>query len=132
MSEKGSSFLANFGQITAEGSPLWKHGLDIDLKIGDPVPSPVSGTVTAAVESGGFGNRVKILADNGKEYWLSHLDSMNVKEGDKIAMGDIVGAGGNSGSVIPMGGGDGSHLDLTVVDKDGEFITPSQIRQMFS
>lgn len=125
--QTSSKGVLGLGQITGFGSPLWKHGLDIDLKIGDPVPSPTSGRVVFASNKGGFGKQVQIETSKGNKVWLSHLDSFNVKVGDRIKKGDIIGKGGNTGRTIPGAGGDGSHLDLTVKKKDGTFYTPEEI-----
>jgi murein DD-endopeptidase MepM/ murein hydrolase activator NlpD len=119
----------SLGNITGYGSPLWKHGLDIDLKKGDPVRSDVSGTVEFVGNNGGFGQQVRIKDVNGNSVWYSHLDGFNVKPGQTVSRGTLLGLGGNTGSVIPMGGGDGSHLDLTVKRADGSFMPPEQIAQ---
>jgi len=116
----GKSYTSLYGAITGpDGSSAWKYGVDIDLKKGDAVYSPVNGTVIAAAENGGFGNQVKIRDANGNEIWLSHLDSGRVKVGDKVTAGQIVGIGGNTGKTFPGKGGDGSHLDLTVKTSKG-------------
>lgn len=115
-----------------DGSPLWKHGLDIDLKIGDPVPTPEAGVVTFVGKNGGFGNQVKIRTAKGSEVWLSHLDASNVKVGQRVARGQIVGKGGNTGKTIPGPNGDGSHLDLTIKRADGSFIPPREIASRLS
>lgn len=122
----GSSYTDAIGNITAYGSPLWKHGLDIDLQKGQPVPSPVSGEVIFAGTNGGFGGQVKVRALDGNEVWLSHLDSQSVKFGQQVTAGQVIGIGGNTGNVIPMGGGDGSHLDLTVKTPNG-YMTPQEV-----
>lgn len=124
------SYLQTLGQVTGEGSRFWKHGLDIDLKVGDPVKSPVSGKAIAVGTNRGFGKQVKIRSEDGQEYWLSHLDSFGVKKGDTIQKGQVIGKGGKTGKVIPLAGGDGSHLDITVKDKNGNFVPPSQIRKI--
>lgn len=129
-SVNGSKNVLDLGVITGYGSPYWKHGLDIDLKIGDPVPSPVTGTVIYVGSNGGFGNQVKIRDAQGREHWLSHLQASNVKVGQQVGKGTVIGTGGNTGSVIPSGGGDGSHLDYTVKDANGQYITPKQIESM--
>jgi len=55
---KTFNILKSLGQITGiDGSSLWKEGLDIDLQKGDPVPSPVGGTVSFVGPRGGFGNQ---------------------------------------------------------------------------
>src|SRR3990167_1182928 len=130
MSKKGSSSgLLGLGAVTGYGSPYWKHGLDIDLKIGDSVPAPSAGKVIAAGYNGGFGNQVKIETSQGNIVWLSHLDSIDVDVGDSIRQGQPVGKGGNTGNVIPMGGGDGSHLDLTVQKPNGSYFSPKEIEE---
>jgi murein DD-endopeptidase MepM/ murein hydrolase activator NlpD len=115
------------GKITGYGSPLWEHGLDIDLKIGDPVPSPATGKVVFVGNNGGFGKQVQIETAKGNKVWLSHLDSFDVKEGDYVTKGSQIGKGGNTGKTIPGAKGDGSHLDLTVEKPDGTFYKPQEI-----
>lgn len=119
----------SLGNITGYGSPLWKHGLDIDLKKGDPVRSDVSGTVEFVGNNGGFGQQVRIKDVNGNSVWYSHLDGFSVKPGQTVSRGTLLGLGGNSGNTIPIGGGDGSHLDITVKRPDGSFMPPKEIEQ---
>ncbi|HEX8196359.1 MAG TPA: peptidoglycan DD-metalloendopeptidase family protein [Pyrinomonadaceae bacterium] len=122
-------YLKTLGAVTGpNGSPVWSYGLDVDLKVGDPVKSPVSGTVIAAKPNGGFGNQVKIKTSDGKEIWLSHLDSGTVKVGQVVNPGQIIGYGGKTGTVIASGGGDGSHLDITIKDSNGRLYTAPQVK----
>jgi murein DD-endopeptidase MepM/ murein hydrolase activator NlpD len=135
-SQKGKigkeNYLDNLGKITAYGSEYWAHGLDIDLQVGDPVPTPEAGEVIFVGKNGGFGNQVKIRTAKGNEIWLSHLDSIDVQVGDRLVKNQFVGGGGKTGSVIPVGGGDGSHLDLTVKKPDGSFYSPEEIYKVIS
>lgn len=115
-----SSYFKNVGKITAEnGSPYWSAGLDVDLKKGDPLPSPVTGRVVGVKNgyNGGFGNQVQIEDANGNIVWLSHMDSVDVKVGDQVEAGTQVGKGGNSGNTIAGKNGDGSHVDITILKK---------------
>lgn len=123
---QGQDYWSLYGGITGYGSSLWDKGVDADLKIGDPVFSPTSGEVIgvrAESETGGFGNQVQIRTDSGEEVWLSHLLSGEVSVGQRVEAGDIVGIGGNTGNTIPGKGGDGSHLDFTVKNKNGQFMS---------
>lgn len=122
----------DLGPITSYGSPYWEHGLDIDLQKGQPVGSPVSGKVTFVGNRGGFGKQIRIKDTQGREYWLSHLDDFDVELGQDVQAGQAIGLGGNSGKVIPGPQGDGSHLDLTVVDEQGNFIPPDRIASAFN
>lgn len=123
-------YLKTLGPITGlNGSPLWKHGLDIDLKKGDPVYSPVAGKVTFVGPNKGFGNQVKVQGADGREWWLSHLDAAGVKKGETIKAGQLIGLGGNSGNTIPGKGGDGSHLDMTVL-QNGKYLSAPQVKSL--
>lgn len=124
---KSQNYLSSYGEVTGFGSPYWKWGLDVDLQKGDPVKSPVNGKVVFVGENGGFGNQIKVQDENGNEWWLSHLDTTAVKKGQQIRQGQLLASGGNTGSVIPIGGGDGSHLDITVKKKDGSYADPRDI-----
>jgi murein DD-endopeptidase MepM/ murein hydrolase activator NlpD len=130
LKEGQTLYLKTLGPITGlDGSPLWRHGLDIDLKKGDPVRNAVTGKVLAVAPNGGFGLQVKVKGVDGREYWYSHLDGANVKVGQTIPAGSMLGRGGNSGKTIAMGGGDGSHLDLTV-KQNGKYMPPRQIKRL--
>jgi murein DD-endopeptidase MepM/ murein hydrolase activator NlpD len=122
-------YLKTLGAVTGEnGSSVWSYGLDVDLKVGDPVKSPVSGTVIAAAPNGGFGNQVKIKTPDGQEVWLSHLDSGIVKVGQVVNAGQLIGYGGKTGNTIPLPGGDGSHLDITMKDASGKLLSAPQVK----
>ena len=63
-----------------------------------PVVSMTDGVVTNAgwIEKGGY--RVGISADSGIYYYYAHLESFsNIKKGDRIKAGDLLGYMGDSG-----------------------------------
>jgi len=130
------------GTITAYGSPAWAHGLDfvLDGGKGAPVPAMIGGEIIFAGKNGGFGNQVKIRTEQGEELWISHLDNVNVKVGDRIEAGTILGAQGNTGTVMGMNGqsysaaelaaGKGTHLDLTIKKADGGFYSAKEVAEL--
>ena len=73
------------------------HGQDITVKSGNPVFSPADGEIKRAYYVGGFGNHIKI--DNGLGYTtlFAHLSKLNVKYGQKVKRGEIIGLSGNTG-----------------------------------
>ena len=79
-----------------------------------PVPSPVSGTVTWAGNSGNGGLWVEIDSPQGKVE-LGHFNSLRVKKGDKVGVGSILGLQGHSGRTIPSGP-DGTHIHIQAPD----------------
>jgi len=128
---QSTDYLSKYGQITGYGSKYWTPGLDVDLKIGDEVTAPKDGEITFVGDRGGFGNQVRIIDERGIESWLSHLDSTDVVLGDRVTAGQRVGAGGNTGKTYSPAGGDGSHLDLTVV-KNGEYLSAEDAEKYVS
>lgn len=127
-------YLKTLGAITGiDGSKYWKWGLDVDLKKGDKVKSPASGQIIdikTAKETGGFGNQVRIRTSDGREIWLSHLDKlppMSAK-GQRIRAGQVLALGGNSGNTYSPGGGDGSHLDITMPKPGGGYYTAREVK----
>jgi murein DD-endopeptidase MepM/ murein hydrolase activator NlpD len=120
--------------ITA-GSSAWKYGFDLVLDGGKgaKVVSPFGGEVIMAKSDGGFGNSVKVRLDDGQVIRLSHLDSINVKPGQRIPAGFFVGTQGNTGNVIKVGaGGTGTHVDITIYDKNGKPLTSQMVASILN
>ena len=72
--------------------------------------------------NGKAGNYIVISHDDGEYYSkYMHLNKINVKEGDKVNIGDIIGTMGNTGNVIPLPTRDnplnGTHLHF-VIEKE--------------
>ena len=73
-------------------------GVDLPLKVGDPVYAAFEGKVRyAKYNTGGFGNLVIIRHPNGLETWYAHLSRHNVQVGDYVKAGQIIGYGGSTG-----------------------------------
>jgi len=84
-------------------------GLDIAAPEGTPIKAIESGTV---IESGDFffsGNMVYLDHGQGLISLYAHMHSINVKLGDKIEKGQIIGRVGETGRVT------GPHLHLAII-----------------
>ncbi len=74
------------------------HGMDFSAKTGTPVYATGDGKVTRAdSKASGFGRHIRI--DHGYGYLTiyAHLNDYNVKVGQKVKRGDLIGYVGNTG-----------------------------------
>lgn len=92
------------------------NGIDIPLKVGEPILSIFDGKVRyARYNTGGFGYMVIIRHKNGLESYSAHLSRLNVKSGDIVKAGQIIGFGGNTGRSR------GPHLHFEIRYQDQAF-----------
>ncbi|WP_051532587.1 peptidoglycan DD-metalloendopeptidase family protein [Fusobacterium perfoetens] len=84
-----------------------------------PVYAAKRGEVIFAGVAGGYGNLVKIKHSDGYETRYAHLNKINVKKGQKIQQGDIIGESGMTGRVT------GPHLHFEV-RKNGKTLNPME------
>ena len=81
------------------GAPTsYRHnGLDIGHDLGVPVMASNSGRILIADYMIGTGNTVIIEHGFGLKTWYYHMDELNVKTGDMVKKGDIIGKVGTTG-----------------------------------
>ena len=97
-------------QRILNGKPKWPHyGIDIAAKQGTKIKSSATGIVTMA-ESDLYYTGGTIIMDHGHgiSTIYSHLATLNVKIGDEVLQGDIIGTVGSTGRST------GPHLDFRV------------------
>ena len=78
-------------------SPAMHTGLDLHGETGDPVRATADGTVTAAGWSGGYGRVIDITHGNGMVTRYGHLSSIDVRVGQSVRTGRIIGKVGSTG-----------------------------------
>ncbi len=103
------------------------NGIDIAAPEGSPIrmfdPGTSMKVITVGQGSKTAGNFVRLegTLEDGRKLWIqvSHMQkgSVNCKEGDTLAPGDIIGAVGNTGKST------GPHMDLKI-KVDGEYVDP--------
>ncbi len=102
------------------GLPDFHKGIDIPAQEGTPIAAFKDGTIIQAQNSTSFGNFVAIQHENGVISRYGHCSKLNVKVGDFVKAGDIVGFVGNTGYST----GNHCHFDLSV---NGVFVNPLEI-----
>ncbi len=79
------------------GRPAMHTGLDFRAATGDPVRATANGKVASSGWMGGYGRMVEIDHGNGLSTRYGHLSEINVKVGDVIKIGQVIGAVGSTG-----------------------------------
>ncbi len=79
------------------GRPAMHTGLDFRGSTGDPVRATAYGKVIAAGWQGGYGKMVEIDHGNTLTTRYGHLSEINVKVGDIVRIGQVIGAVGSTG-----------------------------------
>lgn len=117
-----------YGSLTWGFGPRWGRmhkGIDTFLEQGDSLFATFNGIVRyAEFNQGGYGNCVVIRHFNGLESLYAHLSKLNVKPGQLVQTGELIGLAGSTGR------SDGPHLHfetryssypfdpLLILDKD--------------
>lgn len=93
-------------------------GLDFSAPIGTDIVATGDGTVLSVKRSRrGYGKHVKINHDFGYRTLYAHMSKIDVKKGQKVKRGQVIGQVGNSGTST------GPHLHYEV-HKNGKKINP--------
>ena len=102
------------------GGADFHQGLDISADAGSPVYATADGTVILAGREGAYGNLVVIDHGYGLETRYGHLSKYEVKNGERIARGHVVGRVGATGRAT------GPHLHYEV-RVNGRLLNPLQL-----
>lgn len=96
-------------------------GIDIAVPVGTPVVAPADGVVEFAGVRGRGGKTVLIRHADGRTTGYAHLDSIDVKAGDRVTQGTAFAASGNTGNST------GPHLHFSARDAQGRRIDPQAL-----
>jgi murein DD-endopeptidase MepM/ murein hydrolase activator NlpD len=99
------------------GTPALHSGIDFRAAIGSPARATAPGIVSTAGWNGGYGRMVEIDHGNGFSTRYGHLSQIDVKVGDHVALGGVVGKTGSSGRST------GPHLHYEV-RRNGDALDP--------
>lgn len=118
----GTAVSSSFGNRKHPVLQVIRHheGVDLAAPRGAPIRSITSGVVVYADPYGGYGNLVVVKHRNGMTSHYGHCDSFNVRTGQKVQAGQILGFVGSTGRVT------GPHLHLEI-RKDGAPLNPEAL-----
>jgi murein DD-endopeptidase MepM/ murein hydrolase activator NlpD len=123
-------FKGNFSQVRKGG---YIHpGTDIPIPSGTPVKSPLSGKVVG-VHSNRHpcGGTIDIEYSDGFWSRFCHMKQINVKVGDLVNRGDVVGLSGGGANDYGKGRSSGPHLHFTL-KKNGQKVDPVHYMEKFN
>jgi len=80
-----------------DGVNRFHKGLDFSVFTGTLIYAPADGVIQSARYSGNRGKHIKINHEFGYNTLFLHLSKINVKRGQKVKRGDLIGQTGNSG-----------------------------------
>src|ERR1700736_160275 len=114
-------FTSGFGVRTDPflGRPAMHTGLDFRASTGDPVRVTANGKVVSSGWAGGYGRMVEVDHGNGLATRYGHLSEIDVKVGDQVKIGKVIGAVGSTGRST----GPHLHYETRI---DGEAVDPQK------
>jgi murein DD-endopeptidase MepM/ murein hydrolase activator NlpD len=114
-------FTSGFGVRTDPflGRPAMHTGVDFRASTGDPVRVTANGKVVSAGWAGGYGRMVEVDHGNGLSTRYGHLSQIDVKVGDIVKIGQVIGEVGSTGRST----GPHLHYETRI---DGEAVDPQK------
>ncbi len=96
---KGGYISSSFGYRPDPftGKRRFHHGLDISANRGTPVYATAKGVVRNCFYNGGYGRVIQIDHGNGYTTIYAHLNKYQVKAGQQVDRGEVIGEVGNTG-----------------------------------
>ena len=126
-----------FGRFPVAGLARWSHdwlfprhtpsfhtheGTDVFARRGTKVLSPTAGT--ARVSKGSIGGlAVRVTQPDGTYWYLAHLDTATVEDGEEVVAGQVVGTVGDTGNAK----GGAPHVHIEVHPHGGEALDPKPL-----
>ena len=101
------------GRQSPGGIGSTKHkGVDIGTPMGTPILAAKNGTVTWSSWKGGYGECIIINHGKGNSTLYGHLSGYNVKTGDTVTQGQVIGYSGSTGNST------GPHLHFGIMENN--------------
>lgn len=114
--------------VNSKFGPRWgrnHNGVDLAANAAN-VKSPLDGVVNVGeIRNDSCGGTIIITHPDGFKTGYCHMQKINVRPGQKVRKGDIIGVSGGGSNDPGRGRSDGRHLHFTL-RKDGKLVDPMQ------
>jgi murein DD-endopeptidase MepM/ murein hydrolase activator NlpD len=114
--------------VNSKFGPRWgrsHNGVDLAANAAN-VKSPLDGVVDVGeIKNDSCGGTIIITHPDGFKTGYCHMQKINVRPGQKVRKGDIIGVSGGGSNDPGRGRSDGRHLHFTL-RKDGKLVDPMQ------
>jgi len=114
--------------VNSKFGPRWgrnHNGVDLAANAAN-VKSPLDGVVEVGeIRNDSCGGTIIITHPDGFKTGYCHMQKINVRQGQKVRKGDIIGVSGGGANDPGRGRSDGRHLHFSL-KKDGKFVDPMQ------
>lgn len=118
-SQTGPNFQWTLLGYISQGFSVWHKGIDVASNYNNPVKPVAAGVVEKTfTEPFGYGRTIVVKHNDGFETQYSHLNKIEVKEGDRVTTETEIGTIGLTGRTT------GPHVHLEV-HEDGKQVNPA-------
>jgi murein DD-endopeptidase MepM/ murein hydrolase activator NlpD len=93
------------------GASKFHSGIDVAQAYGQDVRAAAGGRVAFAGDRGSYGTTIIVEHPGGRRTLYAHLSATDVRAGDSVDSGQVIGKSGNSGHST------GPHLHFEVLDE---------------
>ena len=117
-------FIDSWGypRMTGTASAHWHQGTDVFATYGSPLVASEKGVIARLGTGTLGGNKLWVVGESGTEYYYAHLSAFadGVRDGTRVAAGDIVGYVGDTGNAK----GTSPHLHFEIHPNGGDAVNP--------
>lgn len=123
-----------FQDISQSFGQNGEEGTDFQMPVGQQIITPVGGTIQLRDDGkSNWGKAVYVKMPNGWTFFVGHLHSFAVQDGQQVGPGDTLGVSGGATSDPSSGNSTGPHIEVQFIDPSGEQQDPMPyLQQIYS
>lgn len=100
-------------------------GQDYPMPVGTQINTPVGGTIVTRDDGQrNWGKAVYVKTPSGWTFFVGHLSSFAVQDGEQVGPGDVLGLSGGAVGSASSGHTTGPHVEIDIMDPSGKRVDP--------